>query len=641
MSFPPLSRATMQHPPTYAFPSSPSPSPMLPQQIPQRGSSLTASRPNTAARHTKRLTLNVPVNPPRAPTTPDHSFSSPLSSQRRPSVSTGSVSASPLQSLQLPDGGGRAAEKGAAGEGDYNWLTAIASQERRVLELREELQRAERELVSLKRQWALSERARKKTEVDHQTAAFRTPDSATSRRNGGGIGGDGESPIATNTNAASNNSNENTPLSTVQAKMTRELERRNSLRAAAAAAVGGAALSPKGRRVFHGSHTRALSLLTPPAAMELKAGATPDKGEETAQRITRSPRSITLPSMSPADRERRENGGQVGSKLAIQTAGGQQQEQQEDKPEVEGEQDQNQQQEQQEGKIEVNLEQNRSRQQEQDERQKQQQQQEKQQEEKHCEQQEERNQQKQKEEEDLLTNLRNSVPRDMLVRTGKQMASDLREGLWTFLEDIRQATVGEEVTMDPRAKSPSARSKMSSGQHTREASFHGRLTSRSSSLSLRKSANAAELKPVSKSPVSKPLDVEDSFWSEFGVEAPPKSPTMSTSKAQRKATTPAQDAANSSKNTPTPARRPTVQPEMSLLDADDSWDGWDTSLPQPYRKMLSPALQTETIQQSHSPSSSRSTVESKQNQSPTTQTSSPRTSTRLVSSFFLTASPFY
>lgn len=34
---------------------------------------------------------------------------------------------------------------------------------------------------------------------------------------------------------------------------------------------------------------------------------------------------------------------------------------------------------------------------------------------------------------------------DALIRTGKQMAEDFKEGLWTFIEDLRQATVGDEA----------------------------------------------------------------------------------------------------------------------------------------------------------------------------------------------------
>ena len=48
---------------------------------------------------------------------------------------------------------------------------------------------------------------------------------------------------------------------------------------------------------------------------------------------------------------------------------------------------------------------------------------------------------------DTLTSrqLTQGQPRDAIVETGKQLVGDLREGLWTFFEDLRQATVGEDL----------------------------------------------------------------------------------------------------------------------------------------------------------------------------------------------------
>ena len=44
-----------------------------------------------------------------------------------------------------------------------------------------------------------------------------------------------------------------------------------------------------------------------------------------------------------------------------------------------------------------------------------------------------------------------NIQRDAILRTGKQMATDFKDGLLTFIEDIRQATVGEEAVngVDP------------------------------------------------------------------------------------------------------------------------------------------------------------------------------------------------
>ncbi|KAK5675213.1 hypothetical protein LTS12_029576 [Elasticomyces elasticus] len=86
-------------------------------------------------------------------------------------------------------------------------------------------------------------------------------------------------------------------------------------------------------------------------------------------------------------------------------------------------------------------------------------------------------------------------------------------------------------------------------------------------------------------------DIDSSFWNEFGID------------------TPGQKSDDSNHNHP-----PSSVPDSSHLDTSnddlDEWNVWDT--PQP-RNL-------------HTPSSSRSTLESKQDQSPRSQTSSPRTS---------------
>ncbi|KAI9787321.1 MAG: hypothetical protein M1816_007669 [Peltula sp. TS41687] len=49
-------------------------------------------------------------------------------------------------------------------------------------------------------------------------------------------------------------------------------------------------------------------------------------------------------------------------------------------------------------------------------------------------------------------------PKEVLLRTGRQMAEDLKEGLWTFIDDLRQATIGEE--------------RGDGGRHARKRSVH-------------------------------------------------------------------------------------------------------------------------------------------------------------------------
>lgn len=478
-------------------------------------------RARTGARHTKRLTLNFPINipldqPPSA--TPDPSVASPGSmtpvtqSSTRPSPALPAGTPMPFD---LEDDG-------------YDFLRAIASQERRVLELREELHRAEADLTTLKKQWALTEKSRKRTEISHHAEPMlplRSPDLS---------GTEGSSPHRREQSMSSVGSS-----SVSQERLSRELDRRTGVRAAA---TKGTTLSTNGRRVFQGSHTRTLSLLSPVTAPSPSIGGV---SPSEADRVGRTPRSATLPSVERA------NAASIGM------------------PTDESQMP-----------------------------------------------------------EHLLAQWRKTMPppsREALMRTGKQMASDLREGLWTFFEDIRQATVGEEGinatesrTMSPSNSlaPPNSRKRDSlakSRSRERLSAAGSKSRSTSSSSSSRGRGPAAE---TSSGKDTKPVDISSSFWHEFGVDSPAQmSPGGRRSPSD-----------NIDATTPRGANEPERPGHRSSRAADaedetvDDWDTWDTPLSAP--------------KLTHTPSSSRSTVESsKHDQSPTTQGSSPRTSARYISTF--------
>ncbi|KAI0859185.1 hypothetical protein F4860DRAFT_483387 [Xylaria cubensis] len=113
-----------------------------------------------------------------------------------------------------------------------HFIVAIAAQERRVLELRDELTRAEAELKKLQRQWTISEACKKR------------PPNTTAE------------PLRALAPAASlRDSSEDNPV----AKRSSELERRKAILLAQSQGT-----PPRHKRtVFRGSHTRALSLLSP------------------------------------------------------------------------------------------------------------------------------------------------------------------------------------------------------------------------------------------------------------------------------------------------------------------------------------------------------------------------------------------
>ncbi|KAL4914438.1 hypothetical protein BDW62DRAFT_190333 [Aspergillus aurantiobrunneus] len=456
-----------------------------PRRMPSKRSSL-PPRPHAAARHTKRLTLNFPINVPQGAAF-DPSASSSPSGTMTPARS--SAIQSPVHTIPTTPFDGQ--------DDSTSLLTAIASQERRVLELREELHRAESELDSLKRQWTSSEKTRKRTEVNHRAEAMlplKSPDALPS------------------SNTASTHSREQSlsgsasPAIPPQVRLSRELERRQSV--LAAAATNGTSVSANGRRVFQGSHTRALSLLSPTtgSASSKQMGSKSSSGEVDSDRVGRPPRSATMPSVD-----------RIPPATTVKPT------------------------------------------------------------------------------EDMVTQWRKTMPvpppsRDLLMRTGKQMASDLREGLWTFLEDIRQATVGDEGINATESRTMQPSRSRDSGSTSRSRDRLSVQTSKASrSPSGRKSPGTQETGKGSKS-----ADIDASFWSEFGIDSSgQKSPN-----AHRTPTTP--NGPNSLKTG-----------DPNTLDVEDTWDDWDT--PQPKK--------------SHTPSSSRSTIESKPDQSPVTQMSSPRTST--------------
>ena len=128
------------------------------------------------------------------------------------------------------------------------FLTALAAQERRVLELREELEKAEGDLQKLKSQWAAQEAARKGNELQHleQLLPLTVSPILTNEETAGSA----DSRLAKSTSP---------PIKALDHPSDPEadIERRRSCRSS---------MKPLQRKVFSGSrHARALSLLSPTA----------------------------------------------------------------------------------------------------------------------------------------------------------------------------------------------------------------------------------------------------------------------------------------------------------------------------------------------------------------------------------------
>ena len=433
-------------------------------------------RPNAAARHAKRLTLNFPI-----------SVQPPIYQSGSESTSPSPAAMRPFNSVTIPPHRATTSPSLLAepvGEGGGQLLTAIAAQERKVLELKEELQKAEAELASLKKQWATEEQGRKNTQIVHHAEALKPLRQSQILAREEGILGDGDKRRSID-------------------RMSVDLRRQNSISRSSIDSPSGSegmSVSARGRTVFQSSrHARTLSLLSSASVPTQKPVTQVETGD--LRRGSRYPRSQTLPSM---ERDANQTAG-ASTATASQTE---------------------------------------------------------------------------------KAMWRKSLPpiaqdpaTEALMRTGRQMVSDFREGLWTFVEDLRQATVGDD-------------SPASQGQLIRRASGQSGSASssreRSSGPRTRNANGLSRSSSSGKTPTATHQEI--SFWSEFGIDAPEQTQPASG------------QGQDDQKN----------NDESSLLDFDDSWDDWDAPPQQP---------------KSHTPSSSSSTFP-KRDQSPSTNVSSPTTSTR-------------
>jgi hypothetical protein len=169
---------------------------------------------STSSRSANRLSLTLPIALPTACPT-------------RPTPASSTIGSCPPTPVETPVMGSPAEPT--------DFITAIAAQERRVLELREELSSAERELSRLKKDWARQEVQKKRAEI-RRTEPLRAivPQAET------------------------------TPVKDAEEVATRrsvELDRRKALILGQQSAQN-SPTQPR-RRIFQGGHTRTLSLLSP------------------------------------------------------------------------------------------------------------------------------------------------------------------------------------------------------------------------------------------------------------------------------------------------------------------------------------------------------------------------------------------
>ena len=371
-----------------------------------------------------------------------------------------------------------------------DFLTALAAQERKVLELREELQKAEGELEGLKKQWAMHE-SQKKRESLVRVEQMR-PVSMAGRSSE-------EANRVASPEKASVSESMGPPRSSV------DVERRKAMHAVARSA-------PAPRKVFSGSkHTRTLSLLSPGNTVYNPSFSQPSEHSRPVRKDSRGApafkRTETLPEVSPVGKDVVDSPVIPASHAATARNSN--------------------------GRASMST----------------------------------------------------TQPREVILKTGKQMASDFREGLWTFIEDLRQATVGDESvngTENRTSSIPPGIRKQSS-----KSSLKGmrKLTPspRPSSQLVERGRSANKVGEAPEEEVL--IDVDGTVWTPREI--------VNTKKTDQARVEQSPVEANSGQN-------------------DDGWDAWDSP------------------QSKSSPRWSGSSGQGKREESEWTVGSSPRTSTRYV-----------
>lgn len=339
---------------------------------------------------------------------------------------------------------------------DGNFLTAIAAEERRVLEIKEELQKAEAELKRLKLLWSGHEAQKKKSETRRVTKL--RPLSVA---------------LPTTSSAAES------PGSATWQQQQQDVERRRILLASQRTSRG---------TVFSGSkHTRTLSLLAPvqnkpPSQPDSpnrpRRDTSPDKTLESVNaKAAGLPRAATSPALTAEAIKKGD------MKLDLAELG---------------------------------------------------------------------------------------IDRDAVLNTGKKMAIGIKDGLWTFWEDLRQATVGEDVVqiipshhLTPQSSTQTLRSPRQCGS---KGSLRGSSRGSNASRKPTDTKLALALPPADKRSPARQADSSSHL--------PPLVDSSGLSM-------PMAEALASPRRTPTTSKRSskhTKSPSIAVSTASsEGWDVWDDS----------------------------------------------------------------
>ena len=339
-----------------------------------------------------------------------------------------------------------------------DFLTLVAAQERRVLELREELAKADAELTSLKKQWAVHE-ANKKRDEARQVRRMPVPlDEVPSPPRMDQQGVDEERR---------------------RRKALVEMTNHNSIQSSQETGK----LGGKGsKRVFEGRHTRTLSLLSP---------------------TTKTPNATTIDQLMARDENRSSEDSTTDGASSTPSLSR--------TPTLDTKVSPN--------NLPLNLN---------------------------------------KTSRPPATHRRSLPPNtaDLFIQQSKQVVDGVREGLWTFFEDIRQATVGDEavngtVVAQRNARQDSARKARRKRRESREKG--------------REKAGAGRGRPVYK---------DDSFWREFGLETPKKG--MSEESGMENAVMCVQQKGRADKGSLPSLVDDTPTQTTPTEEKEEDWDSWES-----------------------------------------------------------------
>lgn len=172
---------------------------------------------------------------------------------------------------------------------------------------------------------------------------------------------------------------------------------------------------------------------------------------------------------------------------------------------------------------------------------------------------------------DLAAASKNSLPpgTDEVLKQGKQVYQGLNQGFWNFVEDIRQATVGEEAVQPAPQAEKVIKKRKSEKKIIGEVQSCDKHGHAGSQMNLAKDVHKQD---------------KDNFWSEFGLDTPKSKGSLS--KSRQGTEMRAGHVKDHESHSSTDSRRPPslLADLMDINEDDEAWDNWPMESPVSTRK---------------------------------------------------------